>query len=154
MVISLLLFAYSWYGSYKFDNNPLSKNIRQQIAKKEFEIKILIKKHYKIDIDIPIIVTDKMNSKLFGMATFDTSTNKIKIYLNKKRFKESLRYMLDDVLPHEYAHALMFSFKYFSNENSGHTKKWQKACINLNGIKCNRFVDHNDIVINKTKLLY
>jgi len=143
---------YSWYGSYSFDKNPLSNNIQEQISKKVFEIRMLIKKHYNVNINIPIIITNKMNSKLFGIATFDTSTNTIKIYLNKKRFKESLTYMLDDVLPHEYAHALMFSFGNFSNQNSGHTKNWQKACRNLNGTKCNRFVNHNDIVINKTKL--
>lgn len=143
---------FSWYNNYKFDNNPLSNEINQKIAIKKFEIKQLIKKRYKIDFNPAVIVIDEMKSKLFGMAHFDIKTYEIKIYLNKKRFKESLNYMLEDVMPHEYAHALMFKFGYFSNKNSGHTDEWQKICKNLNGKRCDRFVNHNDILIDKTKL--
>lgn len=151
-VLSAILLLFSWYNNYKFDNNPLSNEIHQKIAIKKFEIKQLIKKKYKIDFNPAVIVIDEMNSQLFGMAHFDTKTYEIKIYLNKKRFKESLNYMIEDVMPHEYAHALMFKFGYFSNENSGHTLAWQKICKNLNGKRCDRFVNHNDIIIDKTKL--
>jgi len=149
---AIILLIYSWYNSYQFDNNPLSYELRNNLAQKEHGIKKLIKKHYKIDLNIPLIVTNKMNSKQFGMATYDTRTNQIQIYLNKKRFKESERYMLRDVLPHEYAHALMFAFGDFSNQNSGHTLRWQQACKKLNGSRCDRFVNHDDILIDKTKL--
>lgn len=148
--MGIVLLIYSWYSSYQFDNNPISKDIQDKIAKKEYEILRLIKKHYNVNLKVPLTITNKMNSKLFGMAIFDTKTNSIKIYLNKKRFKESLDYMLKDVLPHEYAHALMFNFGDFSNINGGHTLAWEKACLNLNGVKCDRFVNHNDIAIEKT----
>jgi len=149
---SLILLIYSWYKDYQFDNNPLSKDISQKIAAKKFEIKRLIKNKYQTNIEFDLIVTNKMNSNLFGLASYDVNTNEIKIYLNKKRFKESLDYMIEDVMPHEYAHALMFSFGSFSNKNSGHTVAWQKICKNLNGKRCDRFVNHNDILIGKTKL--
>ena len=148
--MGIILLIYSWYNTYQFDNNPISKDIQDKVAKKEYEILRLIKKKYNVNLNVPLEITNKMNSKLFGMALFDTRTNSIKIYLNKKRFKESLDYMLRDVLPHEYAHALMFHFGDFSNKNGGHTLGWEKACLNLNGIKCDRFVNHNDIVIEKT----
>ena len=149
-VLCLGLLLNSSYKNYKFDNNPLSNEINKKIAMKKSEIRKLIKKRYKVEFNPSVIVTDKMSGKLFGMAAIDA--NEIKIYLNKKRFKESLNYMIEDVLPHEYAHALMFRFGNFSSKNSGHTITWQKICKNLNGSRCDRFVNHNDILIDKTKL--
>ncbi len=151
-LFSLVLLLYSWYNNREFDNNPISQDIKQMVATKKFEMLKTIKYKYKIDFKVPLIITDKMNSKLFGLTTFDTKTQKIKVYLNKKRFKESLNYMLEDVIAHEYAHALMFSFGNFSSKNSGHTLAWQKICKSLNGKRCDRFVNHNDILIDKTKL--
>lgn len=153
-VVAAVLLIFSWYKDYQFDHNPLTESLRQKIIKKESELLTLIKINYGININIPLIITNKMNKNLFGMATFDTNTQKIRILLNKKRFKESQSYMLKDVLPHEYAHALMFYLGDFSKENSGHTLKWQEACKRLNGIRCNRFVDYDDIIIDKTRLIF
>ena len=62
--------------------------------------------------------------------------------------------MIDYVLPHEYAHALMFIFNKFPKQNAGHTKLWQKICLTLEGKKCDRFVKHNDIMMGKLDFLY
>ena len=149
-LVSLALLLLSWYNSYTFDNNPLSIKIIKKIDVKTLRIKGLIRKHYNVEFHPDVIITNNMPSNLFGLANYDTKTHIIKIYLNKKRFKESENYMLDDVLPHEFAHALMFYFKDFSSKNSGHTLKWQNICKRLDGIRCDRFVDHNDILIDKT----
>lgn len=58
--------------------------------------------------------------------------------------------MINDVLPHEYAHALMFVKRVFTDENGGHSKQWQNICIALEGINCNRFVDHDDVIMGKS----
>jgi len=58
--------------------------------------------------------------------------------------------VIEDVLPHEYAHALMFYTNNFTKENAGHSILWQKYCKALNGLRCNRFVNHNDVIIGKT----
>ena len=84
------------------------------------------------------------------VGTLPTPNEACSDYYNHHR----IDYMIDDVLPHEYAHALMFVTGNFSNENGGHTLKWQNMCIALEGLKCDRFVDHNDIVIGKTDFLY
>jgi predicted SprT family Zn-dependent metalloprotease len=154
IIVCVILLMLSWYKGYEFDNNPLSQDIQKEITKKEYEIRRLIKEKYNVNMNIPLVVTDKMNGKLFGMATFDTQTNIIQIFLNKKRFKESKDYMLNDVMPHEYAHALMFYFGDFSKQNSGHTMLWEKACKKLNGSRCDRFVNHDDILIDKIKLSF
>jgi len=153
-VLSLFLLLLSWYKSYQFDNNPLSQDIQRKVHNKQVQLVKLIKRKYKINFNVPLLVSDQMNSSLFGMTTYDSKINRITIYLNKKRFKESLDYMIDDVIPHEYAHALMFKFGNFSNENAGHTLQWQKVCLSLEGLKCDRFVNHHDILIDKTKLFY
>ena len=67
-------------------------------------------------------------------------------------FQESKEYMINNVLPHEYAHALMFMFGDISNKKSGHSKKWIRVCNNIGGIKCEQFVDSHDIVIHKRNI--
>lgn len=148
-IISSLILVYNWYKTFEFKNNPLSKDIKKQIFLKQKELEFLTKKKFGISKKIPIRISDKMPSKLFGAATF-SKDEKITIYLNKNRFHESTSYMIEDVLPHEYAHALMFSIGNFSKQNGGHTKKWQNICKALNGKRCNRFVNHDDIIIGKT----
>jgi len=136
------------YFSYKFDNSPISSSIKEMISKKEKELHELAYKHYNIKRKIPIIVTDKIESKLFGLTLLDKSNN-ITIYLNKKRMKENLDFEINDVLPHEYAHAVMFIRKLYTKHDDGHSKEWQNTCLKLGGIKCERFVHHNDIVFDK-----
>ena len=69
---------------------------------------------------------------------------------NKNHFKESLNYMIQSVIPHEYAHAVMFYLKDFSTQNSGHSKKWQTICETLSQKQCDRYANQHDILIEKT----
>ncbi len=140
---------YSWYEDYQFKNNPLNKEIQKKIYQKHRYLENLAYKKFGIKRKIPVKISDKIPSRLFGAATYSKS-GQITIFLNKKRFQESIPYMIDDVLPHEYAHALMFIMGNFSDENGGHSKKWQNICKELNGLKCDRFVNNNDIIMGKT----
>ena len=148
-VLALVALFFLFQEQSHFKKSELSTSIQQRIVKKEQDILQRIKRYYKLNFKAPIIISDKLPDKNFGMATFDTRTQEIVIYLNKNHFFESEDYMIDDVLPHEYAHALMFALGHFDKRNSGHTKAWQRACQNLGGIKCDRFVNHQDIVIDK-----
>lgn len=149
VIVSVLLLAYNWHKDYEFDTNPLSQKLEKQIFEKKQQTRQLLRANFGFDLDVPLIVSEKLPSSLFGAAVF-TQDEKIIIYLNKKRFKESSDYMIHHVIPHEYAHAVMFYLKDFSKEQSGHSKKWQNICKKLNGIKCDRFVDTHDIIIEKT----
>ncbi|MGA1933095.1 SprT-like domain-containing protein [Arcobacter sp. YIC-464] len=144
------LLVYLWYEDYTFLKKPLEEKYIQQLQQKHNELRYLTKLHFNITRTFPIIISDEMSDKRFGMAVYEKGT--IKIYLNKKRFQESSNYMINDVFPHEYAHAIMFHIGDFAKQNSGHTKKWQNICKKLNGLRCERFVNHNDILIEKTKL--
>lgn len=148
-ISALALLVYLWYQDYSFIKNPLNKNIQQQIKTKQQELKYLAYTKLQIKRDFPLIISDQMSAKRFGMTIYDRK-GQIKIYLNKKRFQENSQYMITHVLPHEYAHAIMFELKDFSKVNSGHTKRWQSICRKLNGKKCDRFVDNEDILIEKT----
>lgn len=149
VIVSVFLLAYNWHKDYEFDTNPLSQKLEKQIFEKKQQTRQLLRANFGFDLDVPLIVSEKLPSSLFGAAVF-TQDEKIIIYLNKKRFKESSDYMIHHVIPHEYAHAVMFYLKDFSKEQSGHSKKWQNICKKLNGIKCDRFVDTHDIIIGKT----
>lgn len=147
-IFATIVLILNLYSSYKFDNNPISNEIKFKITQKKIEIVKLVKLHYYINFNVPIIITDKMDSSLYGLTYYD-GKRKIQIFLNKKRLKENLNYILEDVLPHEYAHALVFRLGKFRGD--GHSKEWQKICLNLNGKRCDRFVNNEDIVMEKMK---
>jgi len=151
VLISGILLINNMISSYNFKHNPLSKQILNKLKQKEYEIIQNIKNVYHINIKIPVNISNKMSNRLYGLCTLDEN-GKINIYLNKKMFQESQDYMINDVLPHEYAHALMFAFGKTTNVNGGHTKAWQNICKNIGGIRCERFVDSNDILISKRKI--
>ena len=151
VILSCFLLIYLWYDNYSFSKNPLSNEIQNKIYQKHQTLKYLTYNYFKIKRVFPIIVSDELDSSKFGMAVY-SKDSQIKIYLNKKRFKENEDYMINDVIPHEYAHAIMFSMRDFSDENKGHSKKWQNICKKLNGLRCDRFVNHQDILIEKTNL--
>ena len=119
----MILLVYITYKSSNFKNKPLDSSIQSQLRDKEFILKQLVYKKYHKNVNIPIIISPKLPNKLFGLASYDNGN--IKIYLNKNRFQESSEYMIDYVLPHEYALALMFIFNKFPKQNGGHTKLWQ-----------------------------
>ncbi len=151
-VICTILFVIVFYRDKQFKNNPLPKSIIYQLEIKNNSIKKKIQEKYNITFNIPIIIEPHLPNNLFGLASYKKGT--IKIFLNKKRFQENATYMIDNVLPHEYAHALMFYFGDFSKKNGGHTLKWEQICKNIGGLKCNRFVNHNDILIEKLGRLH
>lgn len=151
-LFSLSLFLYLFYQDQQFKNNPLSQETLTKLTQKNNIIKQTIQQKYNINFNIPIIISDKLPNNLYGLASY--RNGKIQIQLNKKRFQENENYMIEYVLPHEYAHTLMFYFGKFDQKNGGHTELWQKFCLNLGGIKCDRFVDHNDILIEKIGNIY
>lgn len=150
-ISAIALLVYIWYENHSFKTNPLDTKYLDLINQKHSNLRYLAFKHFGLKKEFPIIISNNMNQNRFGMAVHEKNGN-IKIYLNKKRFKENSNYMINDVLPHEYAHAIMFAFRDFSKENSGHTKKWQNICKKLNGLRCTRFVNHQDILYEKTEL--
>lgn len=150
-IVCSILLAYLFYKDYKFNNNPLELKYQKQIELKTAQLQLNAYKKYKIRETFPIIISDEMPFNRYGATTFERD-GKIRIYLNKHRFKEESHYMVTSVLPHEYAHAVMFYFKDFTKVNSGHTKRWENICKNLGGLKCNRFVQLDDILIEKLNI--
>ncbi|RXJ60732.1 SprT-like domain-containing protein [Candidatus Marinarcus aquaticus] len=149
VILSILLLGYHWYQDYHFDNHPLSTTLLQKIENKKLQTRQLMKKNLGFDLNVPLIVSDAMPAHLYG-ATAYTKHHRIVIYLNKKRFKESSEYMINHVIPHEYAHAVMFYKGNFTNKKKGHGKEWQQICKQLNGIKCEQYVNEHDILLGKT----
>jgi predicted SprT family Zn-dependent metalloprotease len=149
VIISSILLAYLFYQDYSFSKNPLNENYIKDIQAKHIQLKQLAYKHYKIKREFPVLISDQLGDNKFGITVLDTNRN-IKIYLNKKRFKENNKYMIDDVLPHEYAHAIMFEKKHYQKHEDGHSKQWQNICKKLNGLRCDRFVNNKDILMEKT----
>ena len=145
--VSLATLGYSLYTDYSFKHNPLPKATIQKIKAKEQEVLNNMQKNLGIRYKFPLIITDKIPGRLYGLTSYDNG--KITIYLNKKVMKESLEYVLSDVIAHEYAHALLFRLGYNEQEHEGHSKRWQKTCQLLGGKDCRQYVNQKEIIMSK-----
>ena len=83
------------------------------------------------------------------MESLLIKNGEIRIYLNKKVMQESMDYMVDSVIAHEYAHALIFKLGMRDVEKDGHSKEWQIACEKLGSSKCEQYVNSHDVVMGK-----
>jgi len=144
--IALSYMLYSYYDSYTYKHNDISEAYKQRILDKEREVLSLMKKHYGVSMNIPLIVTDKFKGRLYGLTSYEKG--KITIYLNKKVMKESMNYIVDSVIAHEYAHALMFKLGNYK-KGDGHSSAWQEACVKIGGLNCDRYVNGHDVVMAK-----
>jgi len=137
----------NYYNSYSFKHNPLPKSYMKKISAKEQSILNNMQNNFGIKVKFPIIITDKIPGKLYGLTSY--KNGKITIFLNKKVMQESMDYMVESVIPHEYAHALLFYLHKNSNEKSGHSKLWKNTCIKLGGKDCRQYVNQQEIIMSK-----
>lgn len=147
ILVAVLVLANNWYEDYLFKNSEISDEYKELIFSKEQEVLALMQENYGITFKVPLIVTDKFKGRLYGLASYKNGD--IKIYLNKKVMKESMEYMLESVIAHEYAHALMFKLGHYDFNSDGHSLKWKEACVNLGGKNCEKYVNSEDVVMGK-----
>lgn len=149
ILVALVYLGYSYYDTQQFKNNPIPRSMQEQIDQKSKEIESIIQRVYNIDFQVPIHVSDKLPKQAFGITLMDRR-GQIAIHLNKNVMRESFEYMIDDVLPHEYAHALLFRVQRgYAREGDGHSVEWQEVCLKLGGSRCDRFVNHDDVIREK-----
>jgi len=103
--------------------------------------------NFGVRYKFPLIITDKVPGRLYGLTSYENG--KIKIFLNKKVMLESMPYMISDVIPHEYAHALLLKLGQNSYTQGGHSKLWQETCKKLGGKDCKRYVNQQEIIMSK-----
>lgn len=144
-IFATIYLIYNIYEEKQFENSPLSNEITSKVYKRVDEVENRAKEIYGVSIKFPISIKN-MDSSLYGVTM--RNANGIEIVLNRKRFKENLNYMIDDVIPHEYAHALQFAFGTF-NRNDGHSREWEKICLELGGSRCDRYVNYKDVIYEK-----
>ena len=147
ILMAVVILIYNYYKSYTFKNNDISDSYKKRIYNKEQEILYNMQKNFGFTFKVPLIVTDKFKGKLYGLTSY--KDKEIKIYLNKKVMQESMDYMVDSVIAHEYAHALMFKLKYFRTNHNGHSRKWKQICVKLGGDDCTQYVNKQEIIMSK-----
>ena len=147
IVVALLYLANNIYSSHQFKNNDIPATYLKRIKTKENDVLNRMQKYYGLRLDIPLIVTDKFKGKLYGLTSYKNGV--IKIYLNKKVMQESMDYMVNSVIAHEYAHALMFKLGHLSKTDSGHSDKWKEACIKLGAKDCQEYVNLEEVILSK-----
>ncbi|HIC44101.1 MAG TPA: sprT domain-containing protein [Sulfurimonas sp.] len=146
MAVAMLYLLFNWYDKKYFKQNPISAKIQERVFKAEQKVLALIYNKFHIQRHIPLIISDEFHSNLYGLTSYKDKN--IKIYLNKKRFKESENYMIEEVIPHEYAHAMVFLLGEKA-PGDGHTALWQKICLELEGKECIQYVDNETIIREK-----
>jgi SprT protein len=137
-----------WYSTYSFENNQIPEEYQFLIQKEEQRVLSNMQKNLGFKFQVPIIITDKIPGKLYGVTSLGKDGS-IKIYLNKKVMKESMDYIIDNVIAHEYAHAVLFKTGDYKNFKDGHSKLWQKICVKLGGKKCQKYVNSHDVIMGK-----
>ena len=146
-IIALSFLAYNYYQEYIFEHNDISESYQERITDKERAVLQNMQQNFGFTFRVPLIVTDEFKGRLYGLTSY--KNGKIKIYLNKKVMRESMDYMVDSVIAHEYAHALMFKLGHLHEQNDGHSKEWQETCVKLGGVDCQKYVDQNEIIMSK-----
>jgi hypothetical protein len=147
LIISALIYlAKNYYDDYQFKHNDIPQSYKDAISQKEKETLSLMRRHYGVVYKVPLIVTDKFKGRLYGLTVYKDGD--VKIYLNKNVMQESFEYMLESVIAHEYAHALMFKLGRFRG-GDGHSKEWQQMCVKLGGVGCAKYVDKQDVIMGK-----
>lgn len=151
MLVASMMLGYNFYKEYRFEHD-FDRKYLLALDRKEREILQNMRERLGYAKRFPVVVTDRIPGRVYGLATFDKQ-GRVVIFLNKRVFKESFDYILDDVLAHEYAHALLLSRGYTTNRNGGHTPLWRRTCRALGGVHCERYVDREDVVERKLKKL-
>jgi len=147
-LFALLILLYNWYSSYSFKNNSISTKDQQAIQQEEQRVLANMQKNFGFRYQVPLIITDKIPGKVYGVTSLEKNGS-IKIYLNKKVMRESMEYIIDNVIAHEYAHALLFKNGNYQNGEEGHSPLWEKTCIRLGGASCQKYVDSHDVIMRK-----
>ncbi|MEA2073046.1 MAG: SprT-like domain-containing protein [Campylobacterota bacterium] len=146
-LLAISFLFYNLYSSYSFKNSEIPQSYKNQITLKEQEILSNMQKEFGFSYQFPLIVTDKFKGRLYGLTSYDNG--KITIYLNKKVMQESMTYMVDSVIAHEYAHALIFKLGLYNKERGGHSKEWQETCVRLGGKDCREYVNSHEVIMAK-----
>lgn len=147
MVVSVSILVYNLYKSYSFKHNPLPQSYIEKIKRQEQIVLENMQKNFGFRHKFPLIITDKIPGRLYGLTSYENG--RIKIYLNKNVMQESMDYMVESVIPHEYAHALLFFLGKDTNEKGGHTAEWKRTCEKLGGKDCRQYVNQREIIMSK-----
>ena len=147
IITAISILGYNYYKSYTFKNNDISTEYKKLISDKEIEVLQNMQSEFSFVFKVPLIVTDKFKGRLYGLTSY--KNGEIKIYLNKKVMQESMDYMVDSVIAHEYAHALMFKLGHIHSSKDGHSKEWQITCMKLGGKDCQQYVDQREVIMSK-----
>ena len=147
IIVSILILTTNYYSKKSFRDNPLSDEYKNLITQKEQEILTNMQKYYGFKFKIPLIITDKFKGRLYGAAVYKNGD--VKIYLNKNVMRESMDYMINSVMAHEYAHAIMLKRGMNTSTNAGHSDEWKQICVKLGGLNCEKYVDRNEVVMGK-----
>ena len=147
IVLAVIVLVSNYYKSSIFKNNPLPQSYVKQIKAKEQDVLNHMQKNFGFAYQFPLLVTDKIPGKLYGLTSY--TNGEVSIYLNKKVMQESFEYIVDSVIAHEYAHALLFKLQHHTNEKAGHSQEWQQTCVALGGKDCQQYVDQHEIIMSK-----
>ncbi|MEA1892710.1 MAG: SprT-like domain-containing protein [Campylobacterota bacterium] len=146
-LFAIVVLIHNYYKSHSFKSSDIPDSYKQRILEKEQEILKHMQQNFGFTFKVPLVITDRFKGRLYGLTSY--RDGEIKIYLNKKVMQESMDYMVDSVIAHEYAHALMFKQGHLHTKNNGHSKLWQQTCIKLGGKDCQQYVNQKEIIMSK-----
>jgi SprT protein len=145
-LFGVLYLFINFYKSWQWRDSNIPKEVLEKIEERDLELRKRVATLYSIPFKVPLTISDDMPSRLYGATIY--GGKKVEILLNRNRLKEELEYMVDDVMPHEFAHALLFLFGKDGGKD-GHNREWQEVCIQLGGSRCDQYVNRKDVIFGK-----
>ncbi len=91
IILALTLLSFNAYKDYAFKRDDIPQSFKQRIKEKEKDVLVHMRENFGFVFEVPLIVTDKFTSRLYGLTFYEYGD--IKIYLNKRTLDdEALTY--------------------------------------------------------------
>jgi SprT protein len=147
ITISIIGIIYNTIKADRLKNSDLSPQIEARIKQKIAYLDQKAYEYYGIRLNIPIKLIDDVPQRIWGMMVY-TEQGPQKIVVNRVQLKESPNYIIENVLPHEWAHAIE-RILHGTKDREGHGEAWLKICNQLSKNRCQRYVHTEKVATEK-----
>lgn len=139
VVFLLVLFFYPEKKLTQSDINRI-ENKKQELIQKTKEI-------YGFYYDLPLFI-EPINKQIWGAMLYSGGRPK-KIVINRDFYLENPDYVINSVMPHEWAHVVARLI--YKKDIKGHGKEWLSICKSLSNGQCARYVQDEFVVEEKIR---
>ena len=130
-----------------YPEKELSQQDIDRIYNKKAELIIKTRRLYNIDFDLPLYI-ESINNRIWGAMLYSQGTPQ-KIVINKEYYLENPDYVINYVMPHEWAHVV--SRLIYKTSIRSHGEEFLKICDDLSEFRCDVVVRDEFVAEEKVR---